>query len=166
MENEIRFLKLKDPHGHMSNFYPSAISYMGKTYSTSEHLYQAQKFSHNLDYYEKIRTAHSPWLAAKLGRSKDFLTVPNWEAIRDDVMRVVVYLKYTQNLKIQAELLATGKAKLVEYFPGDNYWSGYGNGKNVLGSILMEIRYLLAHKNEIEHSNYILEVAQNCGMFQ
>jgi ribA/ribD-fused uncharacterized protein len=57
-------------------------------------------------------------------------------------MREAVLAKFSQHPELRAELLATGDAKLVEHTDSDAYWGdgGDGSGRNMLGTILMEVR--------------------------
>jgi ribA/ribD-fused uncharacterized protein len=71
--------------------------------------------------------------------------VPNWSKVRFDRMRAVLRAKFTQHEDLLALLLATGEARLVESGKVDNVvnrtWGEVnGNGRNMLGILLMEIR--------------------------
>lgn len=57
-------------------------------------------------------------------------------------MRDAVRAKFTQHEACRRELLETGDAPLVEKTTGDRYWGcgTNGDGKNMLGRILVEIR--------------------------
>lgn len=64
---------------------------------------------------------------------------------KDFIMYVVLWAKFTQNLDIQANLLATGESILIEDSPIDFYW-GQGStktGQNKLGRQLMALRTAL-----------------------
>jgi ribA/ribD-fused uncharacterized protein len=67
---------------------------------------------------------------------------PDWEEVKDDVMREAVLAKFIQHPEIREVLLGTGNALLVEHTKNDSYWGdgGHGHGKNMLGIILMEVR--------------------------
>lgn len=68
---------------------------------------------------------------------------PDWEAVKDQCMRVVVMQKFLQNPGLAAKLLDTGHAELIEHTVNDSYWGDGGQpskGKNMLGTILMETR--------------------------
>jgi ribA/ribD-fused uncharacterized protein len=158
-------LKIKDTHGHMSNFYPSPILWGSKTWATSEHLFQAQKYRLDSVYTEVIRFATSAYEAAKLGRDRNYPILTNWDDIKDDCMRTILFLKYTQNFEIKRLLLDTGKAKLIEASPKDSYWGEGpdGKGQNKLGWILMEVRSVLKN-SEMSYNFYIQNVAESCGM--
>ena len=71
-------------------------------------------------------------------------------------MRVDVYNKFKQNPKIAAILKGTGTKRLYEHTHRDDYWADghprndphvHGEGKNMLGKILEEVRYILDPKN-------------------
>jgi hypothetical protein len=64
---EIKFYSVQAAYGAFSNFAPYPVKMKGKTWVTSEHYFQAQKFAGTA--YEKIRKAKSPMKAAELGRS-------------------------------------------------------------------------------------------------
>ena len=137
----IYFYKTNDEYGCFSNFalYPFVVD--GMTWYTSEHYFQAHKF---LDekYFDKIRMAESPMKAANLGRSRKVAIRDDWENVKDNIMRRAVYEKFTQNEEILRTLLYTGDQEIVEATTNDYYWGcgQEGNGKNMLGVILMELR--------------------------
>jgi ribA/ribD-fused uncharacterized protein len=131
-QGEFRFL---------SNFAPSPIVYNGAVYKTGEHLYQALKAADEKDHIN-IRFAPHAGAAKKLGKT---ITVrEDWDVIKDDIMKTVVSLKFKQNPKLAAKLLATGDQELQE----GNWWGDVhfgislktGEGQNVLGKILVEVR--------------------------
>jgi ribA/ribD-fused uncharacterized protein len=143
----INFYSANDEFGEFSNFARYRIFVDGKTWPTSEHYFQAQKF-HDADYREQIRQARTPMRSAELGRSRKVELRPDWESIKDGVMRTAVRAKFEQHEELRALLLSTGDAELVEHTAGDDYWGdgGDGHGKNMLGRILMEVRSELAAK--------------------
>jgi len=141
MPDVIRFYRTADAYGCFSNFARYPVRLDGKVWPTSEHYFQAQKF---LDegQQEQVRQADSPKVAAGMGRDRERPLRPDWEAVKDDVMRKVVRAKFSQHDDLRAILLATGDATLVEHTEKDRYWAdgGDGSGKNMLGRILMEVR--------------------------
>ena len=176
MINTIFFYEENDPYYQFSNFFKSDILYNGNVWKTSEHLYQAQKFTHDPNYMEIIRNADTPsktyaianqkktrfsasWNVNKLvysdlkvnyvidlAKQHNVKIRSDWDIIKDDVMRYVVYLKFSQNSTLKNLLLGTGNSYIVENSPRDDYW-GIGrdkNGKNMLGIILMETRQRLS----------------------
>ncbi len=137
----IEFYGTSDEHGCFSNFAPYPIKLHGKTWPTTEHYFQAQKFP-GTDHEEEIRKASSPAKAKKMGRSRKYRLRPDWEKVKDGIMREGVLAKFTQHEDIRAILLGTGDAVLVEHTRNDDYWGdgGDGHGKNRLGKILMSVR--------------------------
>lgn len=171
--NTIKFYNKDMPYYEFSNFYDAPILHEGNTWRTSEQFYQAQKFSHIPQFLEIIRNVDTPGKAFALGRQtktqysskwfvnrsvygdlkiddaidyskrNNFTARSDWDAVKDDVMRFVVYQKFSQHKKLRDLLLSTGDAYLIEASPRDNYWGTNGSGKNMLGIILMETRNLL-----------------------
>ena len=165
--NAIKFYTTKDEHGYMSNFARYKIDCFGRVWQTSEHAYQAKKFvGMNIEDYDAVFNADRPMVAAALGRDPNRPIRPDWEAVKDDVMRFVVLSKFMQNPKIREKLLSTGDAPLFEYdtVRGDTYWAinRHGHGKNMLGVILMEVREVLRENEQfwIEHENLVLNCAK------
>lgn len=66
----------------------------------------------------------------------------DWDRVKIERMRMVLTLKFWQNAGCRAKLFATGKLFLVEASPFDGFWGAGedGNGKNVLGWLLVEVR--------------------------
>ena len=150
MIDVIKFLKIREPYGFLSNFWPSKIIYDDREWATSEHLYQAMKHLGS-SYEEDVRKASSAWVAMKMGRDTEHPPRENWESIKDDVMRHVLALKFSQSESLTVQLLATNDIVLVEHGYHDKYWAdgGDGSGLNRLGEILMEVREVIRiNKNE------------------
>lgn len=141
MEPVIRFYAVGDEYGCFSNFSPHPIKLKGKTWPTSEHYFQAQKFAGTPDE-EEVRQAKSPMVAARMGRSRKRPLRKDWEGVKDSIMHEAVLAKFTQHADLRETLLGTGEAKLVEHTENDAYWGdgGDGSGKNRLGQILMRVR--------------------------
>jgi len=138
----IKFYTTKGEHGCFSNFSRHSVKLKGKLWLTSEHYFQAQKFV-DTPHEEEVRVeALTPMQAAKMGREHSRPLRKDWETVKDDIMREVVYAKFTQHKALKETLLATGDALLIEHTVNDSYWAdgGDGSGKNMLGIILMEVR--------------------------
>jgi len=138
----INFYSTKDQYGGFSNFSRHPFELDGKQWLTTEHYFQAQKFPGNEAYQEKIRLEKSPMVAARRGRSRAQPIRPDWEQVKDELMKAALLAKVRQNKDIREILLSTGDAQLVEHTKNDRYWGdgGDGSGKNKLGLLLMEIR--------------------------
>jgi ribA/ribD-fused uncharacterized protein len=137
----IYFYSTKDPYGAFSNFSRYEFELDGLNWPTSEHYFQAQKFE-DPDYREKIRAAPSPKIAARLGRSHKVPLRPDWEEIKDAIMRKAVLAKIHAHPELKQLLLSTGQEEIIENSAKDYYWGcgANGSGRNRLGKILMEIR--------------------------
>ena len=141
MQKKIKFYSVANEWGEFSNFALYPIKLAGKTWPTSEHYFQAQKFE-DKTYKEKIRKVSSPMKSAELGRSRKVKIKKNWNKIRDNVMYDAVFAKFTQHEELKELLLKTESAYLIEHTVNDNYWGDGGDGKggNKLGKILMKVR--------------------------
>ncbi len=146
----VRFYRSSEEFGEFSNFSHHRIYLDGKTWPTSEHYFQAQKF-HDMACRERIRTARSPMDAANLGRDRKQKLRPDWESVKVEVMRNAVRAKFSQHSELTALLLSTGDAQLVEHTANDAYWGdgGDGRGRNMLGQILMQVREALRAQNPV-----------------
>jgi len=131
----------------LSNFYPVQIQYEGLNYYSVEHAYQAAK---TLDPELRIGMSQlcSAATAKKIGR---LLPVrDDWDAVKVDVMRACLALKFTMVNICGARLMATLPHLLIE----GNHWHDIfwgqctcpkhqNNGDNWLGRLLMERRNAL-----------------------
>ena len=144
----ISFYSTREPYGEFSNFAKFGVKIGGEWWPTTEHYFQAQKFDAP-DYRRKIRDADTPKRAADLGRSRSIPLRPDWESVKDDVMRACVLKKFETHPDLRALLLSTGDEELIENAPGDYYWGcgKDGLGKNMLGKILEEVRAALRAGN-------------------
>ncbi|NQX48371.1 NADAR family protein [Paenibacillus tritici] len=140
-ERIIRFYETDKPYGCFSNFSKHPILLKGKEWATTEHYFQAQKFV-GTEHEEEIRFASTPMIAARMGRERDRPLRPDWEECKVQVMREALVAKVEQHPVIKSILLSTGDCTLVEHTSNDAYWGdgGDGQGGNMLGKLLMEIR--------------------------
>ena len=101
----------------------------------------------------------------------------DWESIKDNVMRRAVYQKFSQHSNLKEILLQTEDKLIFEHTHRDLYWADghpksnsnvHGEGKNMLGIILEETRYMLggklsnrfSHMLTFEYSHFVIP-----GMF-
>lgn len=140
----IYFYKINEKFGCFSNFSKYSFNLDGKFWTTSEHYFQAKKFENTL-IEEEIRNLSSPMDAAKFGRNRNYPLRKDWENVKDDIMRKAVLKKFQTHKDIKAILLSTGTEELIEKTSNDYYWGcgKSGDGKNMLGKILMETREIL-----------------------
>ncbi len=141
----------RDEFAFLSNFHPSVISIDGKQYATVEHAYAAYK-TLDVDAREIIRTASTPGKAKRLGRCVGLRH--DWESVKVELMRDLVHRKF-QNPFLRPMLMATGDAYLEEgNYWHDTFWGVYkGEGRNMLGQILMEIRGEIAQEEAVKSAS-------------
>lgn len=143
MSKPIYFFSRTDEYSELSNFAPFGFEENGSYWPTVEHYFQAQKFAGDslADYRERIRTAHSPKQAKSLGQSRKHPIRPDWEEVKEDIMRHALRLKF-EHPELRKLLLGTATRPLIENSPFDRYWGTGkdGSGKNRLGVLLVELR--------------------------
>ena len=139
--NTIRFYRVSEPYGEFSNFSPHPFELKAKVWPTAEHYFQAQKFA-GTEHEELVRSAKSPMVAARMGRSRERPLRQDWETAKEDIMREALLAKFTQNPGLRPLLLGTADAELIEHTTNDRYWGDGGDGKskNRLGLLLVELR--------------------------
>lgn len=140
----IYFYTTGEKYGCFSNFSPHGFELDELWWATSEHYFQAQKFV-GTPHVEEIRLAKTPKDAARMGRDRKRPLRPDWEEVKDDIMRKAVLRKFETHADIREILLSTGDELIVENSPIDYYWGcgADGSGKNMLGQILVEVRQIL-----------------------
>lgn len=148
---EIHFHLKTGDNGFLTNFYPLPRPLLidGREWFTTEHYFQAQKFiTTDPVFAETIRLCKRPYDAWRMAKSSDHVRRPDWDAIKEDVMRFALRAKFEQNPELRELLLATGEARLVEHTPTDSYWGNgaVGEGLNRLGELLMELRSELRNR--------------------
>lgn len=134
-------------HYYLSNFSAFSVSWRGVLWTTSEHAYQAAKFSPDSVIYEQIRLARSAHDAFKIGEANAKLsTTYNWGKdganAKYHTMREILRAKADQHEYVRRKLLATGDRLLIEDSWRDSVW-GWGpkeDGANQLGTLWMEVR--------------------------
>lgn len=137
----------KLPYGCFSNFSRHSFEIDGMPWQTVEHYFQAQKFP-GTEHETAVQIAKTPMAAKLIGNDRARPIRPDWDAVKDHVMRRAVLAKFETHADIRKILLDTGVAELIEDAPHDYYW-GCGRtrtGRNMLGKILMETRTLLRNR--------------------
>lgn len=129
--------------GKLQNFSPCVIKWKDYEWYSAEQAFQFFKarVMGDKDMERRIATETNPKEAKRLGRNAhgDIL---RWNEKRVDAMRWVLQQKFAQNPVHKATLMATGDQHLEEIAPWDSFWGTGrdGNGKNMLGQLLEEIR--------------------------
>ena len=141
-ENDIK--GFFDKYRCLSNFDETSFEMDGVLFKSGEHAYQFHK-AIDSEWQQKILNAETPAIAKKLGRKCPMRD--DWEKVKIDVMRNVLWHKFSQNAQLKELLLSTG----TKYLEETNYWNDRfwgvcrGVGQNELGKALMAIRSKLMH---------------------
>jgi ribA/ribD-fused uncharacterized protein len=141
LSDPIEFMSVRGAYGEFSNFARFPVEIDGRTWPTTEHYFQAQKFAGAADD-EEIRLAPSATVAARMGRSRRRPLRRDWEAVKLDVMRTALRAKFTQHADLCRLLLGTGDRLIIERRDKDSYWGDGADrrGRNMLGVLLVELR--------------------------
>lgn len=144
----------RGPYNFLSNFYEAPVEYDGIRYQNSEAAFQAQK-TLNLLMRQKFATMN-PVEAKKMGKMVGLRD--DWDDIKIRIMTEIVHEKFYQNPDLAKKLVETGDKYLEEGNTwGDRIWGTvYGNGMNLLGQILMEVRTEL--RQDIEQGKFTTEI--------
>ena len=131
----------------------------GITYPTAEHWMMAEKARLFGDKVQlaNILATEKPAAAKAFGRKVEHFAPSVWEANKGDIVIKGNVAKFSQNVDLQAFLLATGDKIIVEASPLGQIWGiGLGpenplatqpekwRGQNLLGFALMEVRDILS----------------------
>lgn len=120
----------------LSNFFCIPVKYGGLTFTNTEAAFHSEKCPSRSFEFVNL----NPSEAKRLGRHVTLR--PDWESVKDDIMLDVIRAKFAQHPDLAQKLLETGDEELVEGNTwGDRYWGVCkGEGKNMLGKILMRVR--------------------------
>lgn len=145
------FRKTNERFGGLSNMapgYPLLVN--GISIANSELLYQAMRFPHEPSLQELLFAQRSPMTAKMKIKPYRSESRPDWERIRTRVMRWCLRVKLAQNWETFGMLLvSTDERPIVEFSTKDPFWGAQPAdkniliGMNVLGRLLMELRFLL-----------------------
>jgi ribA/ribD-fused uncharacterized protein len=123
------------------------VVFEGKIFRSSEDAYQFGK-PRKPAVAEWLVSAPSPHLCAAAAHALfAFDIVPGWSSLKVCRMQRVVEAKFLQNTDLREMLLETAPHKLIENSKTDPFWGigKKGDGKNMLGVILMETRERLLY---------------------
>lgn len=136
--------KFDGEYAFLSNFYECNIPFAGYIFTSTEAAFQAMK-TKNPDEREQFEHL-GPGEAKRLGRKINLRS--DWETVKDDIMYLLVSVKFFLHQDLREKLLATGTEELVEGNNwNDTYWGVCnGVGQNKLGEILMRVREELRHE--------------------
>lgn len=149
--NVITFTKVSLPYGWLGNMSPYPIEFNGKTYKTSEALFQSLRFNDE-SIQEIIRSEKSPMTAKmRMKENKEHMIITPHS--KQDVlnMELCLNLKLNQHPQLVKELIETSDATIIEDVTargdvgGNLFWgamlvNGEWIGENTLGKLWMKIR--------------------------
>lgn len=120
----------------LSNFSESKIVINGITFINGESAFQSFKEIERQSEFANLE----PFIAKRRGKNVELRN--DWEDIKDGIMYQVVKLKFEQNNDLKEKLIATKDEYIEEGNTwNDTYWGVCrGQGKNILGEILMRVR--------------------------
>lgn len=133
-----------------SNFYEEPLEINGEFWKSGEHFYQAAKFAKNglqedANIYRLIVEAETPGTAKRL--ADEYFSGENKEcshqALRTFVaMATMLNVKFAHGTLARKRLMQTGNLELIHHSGSDFFWgqNRKGEGKNLLGKALMQIR--------------------------
>ena len=151
-------LAFQGHHSFLSNMSFAEFEYKGKEFKSVEVGYQYMRACAN-DLHEdasKIRKEADPYAAKRASRK--FKDSEKWLNNREKIMKDLVAAKFSQNEDLKQKLINTGEKKLFECTE-DKFWGCSTpisraksidpkkmQGKNMLGTVLMEVRTKLSKK--------------------
>ncbi len=130
-----------EDHGFLSNFASSRVEFEGMFFPTVEHGFVAAK-TLDVSQREHIQTIATPGRVKRFGRK--LVLRADWEEVKVDVMRQLVSAKFFTHENLGDLLIGTAPLPIFEANGwGDKVWgvdAVTGQGANLLGIILMEVR--------------------------
>lgn len=154
MSPSIAFYRARGKYGCFSNLYIRAIDFEGRRFRSAEDAYQFGK-PEDLAVSEWFLLAPRPHhVAIAAHELLGWDVKPGWNHMKVARMRSVLYAKFSQHADLHDILLSTGNATLIEASKTDAFWGvgKKGNGKNMLGALLMEIRTALRSLETMDNS--------------
>lgn len=154
------------PENFLSNWHPCPrpFMYAGHLFYNSEAAFMYGKaiLFNAPEVAKQIVLNQDPKLCKSKGRSIEHFDEDVWTQQREEIMWYANYAKFSQNPSLGQMLLNTGNKMLVEASPYDKIW-GIGlapndplvldprnwKGLNLLGKVLMDVRFVLANKNDL-----------------
>lgn len=132
-----------------SNWYP--VNYMNFTSSEKHFMYLKAIHFNDKETAEKILECDDPEEIKKLGRQIKNFSQEEWDKVKEYIMYLALYYKFTLNANLKKLLLSTGNKIIVEAADYDRIWGiGYAEenalnnindwGQNLLGKALMKLR--------------------------
>nr|CAD2200638.1 unnamed protein product [Meloidogyne enterolobii] len=139
-----------------SNRFPSRFSVLGINFTTMEKYFTWQKARYFADFEiaEHILQLQNPDQITRIGHRIRGFKSDEWNKVRDKIMYMGLWAKFTQNVQLFKQLRETGNALIAEATEVNKYWTcgiwssdlhrlsdpSSWDGENKLGDLLMELR--------------------------
>lgn len=139
---DIHFYYADGRYGFLSNLYPCAVEFEGRTFRCAEEAYQFGK-PRKREVAEWLVDSPELSLCALVAHALSPRHVcSDWSDIKVKRMYAVLRAKFQQHPDLCAQLLATGNCRLLEASRTDGFWGvgKKGTGKNLLGRLLRIVR--------------------------
>ena len=149
------FMKSREKYGLLSNMTGNMpLTVKEIIFQSSEALYQAFKFPHDIELQKEIAGAQNGWLAKQIAYQPGNKPMPEWDNVRVDAMIVSLAVKLHQHPQsFGAVIMETANMPIVEKSYKDDFWGAKPQpagmiGRNVLGKLIMEMRELIRESNQ------------------
>jgi ribA/ribD-fused uncharacterized protein len=155
------FWKNRSP---FTNWYPSKFTFLDVDFCCGEQymMYVKAIMFDDFEIAKKIMATSKPSEHLAFGRQVKNYDDVTWSQFRYDYMVYGLYEKFKQNPELKEILLNTGSTIIAEASPTDLVW-GIGleetdplaqdranwKGQNLLGKVLMEVRFMLYEADSI-----------------
>ncbi len=148
----------QEPHGFLSNWYPSRFTLDGIQFTCAEQyiMYRKCLTFGDTESAQKVLDTTDPEQHQTIGQKAAGYNDKVWNGLRQVILMRSLEAKFTQDEELQDALMRTGEDYLVECAHKDKTWAcGEGlhdeerrhidkwSGKNILGFALMEVRTML-----------------------
>ncbi len=134
-----------------SNFYADPIEMDGFSWPSVEHYYQAQKFAPGSEVWHLLRHAETAKETKLIADShKDEIRSAWTMEFKMERMKSALNVKFRPASEMNRLLQMTGDLELIHESRDDFFWGcdRNGNGDNLLGKLLMEIRGKTPYRKE------------------
>lgn len=154
----ITFRKVNEAYGWLGNMSPYSVLHEGKTYRTTEALFQALRFDDE-SIIELIRSQKSPMAAKMVAKPhKSKMIIEKFSNQDIENMRLCLRLKLAQHPELKTLLLATNDEQIIEDTTnrhrvcpwGAKLKNGKWIGENLLGKLWMQLRTELRSEAKLE----------------
>ncbi len=134
----------------LSNFFPCELHVFNEEFKSSEHAYQWKKAKEHGQWQKADQIKSAPTAAAAKKIANSIKTSDTWKNSKADTMMMILQAKLDQCSPFRDRLSMTGTSWLIEDTAHEFWARGkLGNGLNVLGTQLMELRSSLQHQSPL-----------------